>query len=117
LAAQNLLKFTLKFYRTTYSFLIPLQERMNTPQIKCFDPKEISLTTVNHWDVILFSRRNNNAVSSRMIVILRLHVTSTLFENNHILLADILALQFYSKPNINKNTKVSSMLDFFKLPT
>jgi len=39
---------------------------MNTPQIKFFDPKEKPLTTVNHWEVILFCRRNNNAVTSRM---------------------------------------------------
>jgi hypothetical protein len=110
LAAQNLPKFTLKFYPTTYRFFIPLQERLNMPQIKCFDPKEKSLTTVNHWVVILFCRGNNNAVSSRMIFVLGLYVTSILFQNNHTVLADILALKFYSKLNINKNMKACSIL-------
>jgi len=91
-------------------FFIPLQERMNTSQIKRFDPKEKSLTTVSHWKVILFCGRNNNTVSSRMIFILGLYVTRTPFANNHTVRADILALKFYSKPNINKNMAVCSLL-------
>jgi len=37
-------------------------------------------------------------------------VTRTLFINNHTVLADILALKFYCKPNINKNMTVCSVL-------
>jgi hypothetical protein len=87
-----------------------LQVRINTPQFKCFYPKEKSLNTVNHWEVILFCRRNKTAGFSRMIFILGVYVTSTLFANNHTVLADILALKFYSKPIINKNMKVCSVL-------
>jgi len=67
----------------------------NRSQIKFVYPKEKSLTTVNHWKIILFCRRNNNSVSSTKVFILGLHVTSAPFAHNHTVLADILTLNFF----------------------